>query len=75
MYCTEFGVMTNGAHYHGEKDGADNWARALSIARRYHVAEVVAWQILQTTTTGWDTSLVRPDGTQRPAFAAILANR
>jgi len=75
LYCTEYGVKTRGDAANTEAEGRAMWARALSNARRYKVAEVVIWQILPVDgdSESWDTSIVAADGHPRPAFATIAS--
>jgi len=73
LYCTEYGslVRFNGGTT-PEDVGADQWRRALAITRKYDVKEIVAWGITESPSGSvWDSSLVRCDGTLRPAFAVV----
>jgi len=74
MFLTEYGVSTRGDISEDDPVGAHRWANALRVAHRYRFANVVAWQILEAPAgSRWDTSLVRSDGSERPAFATIAS--
>ena len=49
------------------------WRHALKVASA-HLAEIVAWDIRARPNAVWDSSLIDPNGQQRPAFA-VIANR
>lgn len=74
MFCTEYGVITRGMYAAGGSDsqGAARWARALRLARKHHLSQIVAWGITEApTASAWDSSLRRADGSPRPAFGVI----
>lgn len=78
MYCTEYGVITRGMYASGwtETQGAQRWGHAFAVVRKYQIAEIVAWGIAEVPPgSAWDSSVVRADGTPRPAFATIASAR
>jgi hypothetical protein len=78
IYCTEYGVITRGVYSDGLSDpqGASRWALALRLARKYHLAQIVAWGITEAPLDAtWDSSIVRADGSPRPAFATLASAR
>jgi hypothetical protein len=82
LYCTEYGALTRDLSGRGGavaaaggENGAKLWARALTIAKQQQLAQIVAWGIQETHADSvWDSSLVRSDGSFRPAFH-IIQNR
>jgi hypothetical protein len=79
LYCTEYGALTRELSGRGGvvaatggDDGARLWSRALGIAKRERLAQIVAWGITEVhTDSKWDSSLLRADGSIRPAFKVI----
>jgi hypothetical protein len=65
LYYTEFG-------YWGPDctSSAANWPLAIRIAKRYHVRQLLAYQLVWNW-GWWDTALVNTDGVPRPAFYTI----
>lgn len=76
MFLTEYGVTTRGDISESDAVGARRWSTALRTASRLRFRQVVAWQIAEAPEgSRWDTSLVRSDGSRRPAFATIASTR
>lgn len=79
LHCTEYGALTRELSGRGGtvaaaggENGARLWARALSIAKQQRLVQIVAWGISETHGDSvWDSSLVRADGSFRPAFDTI----
>lgn len=73
-YCTEYGVTTRGGSAYSEQDAAKAWGRAFWLVRKWRVQQIVAWGVAETpTSSAWDTSLLRADGSPRPALAVIAS--
>jgi hypothetical protein len=74
-FCTEYGVLMTGKRQQSESAAAEMWNRALAAAKRHKLAQIVAWQLVPTGEgSPWDTSIMRRDGSFRPAFD-VIANR
>jgi hypothetical protein len=75
MYCTEYGVLTRAKSPTPEvtdSEGAEMWRNALLTAKREGLRQIVAWGISESHMDSvWDSSLVRSDGSFRPAFHQI----
>jgi hypothetical protein len=75
MYCTEYGVQTRTNNHTpavSESEGAQMWRNALLTAKREGLKQIVAWGIEEAHRDSvWDSSLVRSDGSFRPAFHTI----
>jgi hypothetical protein len=76
LHVTEYGVPTRrlcAACSRPLSEGAAlaHWRRALRVARRY-LTELVAWDVhAPDSSSSWDSSLVEPNGRERPAFGLI----
>jgi hypothetical protein len=75
MYMTEFGYGRYGNSNVDPAVAARYWPRALKKARDAGVKEIVAYTMTgdQNPSAPWDTGLLNPDGSPRPAYAAVLA--
>jgi hypothetical protein len=74
-YLTEFGYGDRG-YTAGTTDYAPTgWQRALRKARDNGAREIVAYTMTGSDSPTWDTGLLNPDGTPRPAYDAIRNSR
>ena len=74
LYCTEYGVPTDGRYGFAGQDASTYWARAFAMVRKYNVEEIVAWGVMEAPSgSRWDTSVVDRDGSARAAFATIAS--
>lgn len=74
-YLTEFGYGKYAARNIDPNIAAQYWPRALRKARNAGVKELIAYTLTGSPNTNWDTGLLNPDGTPRPAYQAIAAAR
>ena len=74
LHCTEYGAIlrfASGPTGEDEVGAIRRWRAALRIGSQY-LAELVAWDIHSPdSTSAWDSSLVEPDGRERPAFHVV----
>jgi hypothetical protein len=69
MFATEYGCQ---AQRYTENMCADQWRLGMRVARKYDLRQVVAYQMLASgRSAGWDTGLVRENGSPRLALAAV----
>lgn len=74
-YLTEFGYGDRGYTGGTGPVAAQYWPRALRKARNAGVKELVAYTMTGSDSPTWDTGLLNPDGTPRPAYDAIRGSR
>jgi hypothetical protein len=75
MYMTEFGYGRYGNSRVSQQDAARFWPRALQKARDAGVREIIAYHLTgnPNPNASWDTGLLNPDGTPRPAYNTVGA--
>lgn len=74
MYATEFGYGKYGNANVSQEQAAALWPRAIQEARRAGLRQIVSHSLTgQGEGTNWDTGLLNPDGTPRPAYNALAA--
>lgn len=75
MYATEFGYGRYGNANIDPATAAKFWPRALQQARKAGLREIVAYHLTGNPNPNapWDTGLLNPDGTPRPAYNTVAA--
>jgi len=75
MYMTEFGYGKYGNSNVSQAQAAAYWPRALQKARDAGVREIIAYHLTGNPNPNgsWDTGLLNPDGTPRPAYNTVAA--
>jgi hypothetical protein len=73
MYMTEFGYGKYGNANVDPATAAKFWPRALRRRRDAGVSQIIAYHLTgnQNPEGSWDTGLLNPDGTARPAYGAL----
>jgi len=74
-YLTEFGYGDRGFPKGTGAYAPVGWQRALRKARDSGAKEIVAYTMTGSDSPTWDTGLLNPDGTPRPAYDAIRNSR
>lgn len=75
MYMTEFGYGRYGNANVDPQVAARFWPRALRKARQAGAREIIAYTMTgePNAAAPWDTGLLNPDGSPRPAYGALQA--
>lgn len=71
-YLTEYGLGDRGYPAGTGGHAAEWWPRALQKARRAGAKELIAYTMTGSDSPTWDTGLLNPDTTPRPAYNALL---
>jgi len=74
-YLTEFGYGDRGYVGGTGAYAPTGWQRALRKANNAGVKEMVAYTMTGSDSPTWDTGLLNPDGSPRPAYHAIQRSR
>lgn len=72
-YLTEFGYGDRGFAAGTTDHAPEWWPRALQKARNAGVKQLNAYTMTGSDSPTWDTGLLNPDGTARPAYDALAA--
>jgi hypothetical protein len=72
-YLTEFGYGDRGFTAGTGEHAAEWWPRALEKAQRAGAKQLIAYTMTGSDSPTWDTGLLNPDGTPRPAYEALAA--
>lgn len=70
-YLTEFGYGDRGYPAGTTEHAAEWWPRALQKARNAGVRELIAYTMTGSDSPTWDTGLLNPDGSPRPAYLSL----
>lgn len=74
IFATEFGYHTRGDRATTDQQAAVWWKRAMKQARKTGVRQMIAYHMNEEPANReWDSSLVRTDGSPRPAYEALRA--
>lgn len=71
-YLTEYGLGDRGYPAGTGPQAAAWWPRALQKARSAGAKELVAYTMTGSNSPTWDTGLLNPDATARPAYQALM---
>lgn len=75
-YLTEFGYGDRGfVGGTGGDTAAQYWPRALQAAQKGGARQLIAYTMTGSDSPTWDTGMLNPDGTPRPAYNAIMQAR
>lgn len=72
-YLTELGWGSKGYTADTSQYAARYWPRAVQKARNAGARQLIAYTMTANDSPTWDTGLLNPDGTPRPAYHAVAA--